>query len=84
MMALYTILGVHINNRVTNSGVVQEVLTKFGCSIKTRLGLHKTDEVSCSSDGLLILEVVGNQKEIDDLEKALRDIKGINVQKMIF
>ncbi len=35
------ILGVQVTNRIKNALEVQEILTKFGCNIKTRLGLHE-------------------------------------------
>ena len=40
-MKKHLILGVHITNRVKHVPEVQKVLTEFGCSIKTRLGLHE-------------------------------------------
>jgi hypothetical protein len=83
-MAKKTVLGILINNRVQNAPQVQKILTEFGCSIKTRLGLHEVDENLCSSSGLLILELFGDEKASLDLERQLRAITGIQVQKMIF
>jgi hypothetical protein len=83
-MAKKVVLGVLILNRVTNAAQVQKVLTEFGCSIKTRLGLHEVDEKTCSSNGLLLLELFGDEKASAELEKQLRAIKGIQVQKMVF
>ena len=83
-MAEYTILGVHITNRVTNAPEVQKVLTKFGCSIKTRLGLHQVENNNCTSFGLLLLEMIGPETEIQKLENALAAITGVEVKKMVF
>lgn len=83
-MAKKTVLGILINNRIVNAPEVQKVLTQFGCSIKTRLGLHEVDEKTCSTSGLLILELFGAEKDSLELEKQLRAIKGLQVQKMLF
>ena len=54
------ILGVLITDRQKEAGKVQALLTKFGCSIKTRLGLHEVTDNLCSSSGLIILELTGD------------------------
>ncbi len=78
------ILGVLIIDRQQEAGKIQNVLTKYGCSIKTRLGLHEvTDEVS-STSGLLLLELTGNVSEMDKLENELLAVEGTQTQKMIF
>ena len=83
-MAKKVILGVQITNRVKNVPDVQNVLTQFGCNIKTRLGLHEVDNKSCSTIGLLILETFGPEKQVAALENRLKKIKGIKVRKMTF
>jgi hypothetical protein len=83
-MANKTVLGIMITNRAENASQVQKVLTEFGCSIKTRLGLHEVNEKLCSTSGLLILELFGDEKASIELERQLKAIKGIQVQKMLF
>ncbi len=78
------ILGILVSDRLNAATHVQETLTKFGCSIKTRLGLHEVSEKHCSTKGLLILELAGDVTEMDKLENALLAIEGIDVQKMRF
>lgn len=78
------ILGIHITNRDKEVALVQDVLTKFGCSIKTRIGLHDADEENKNSDGIILLELTGDKDEIIKLENALKGIKGLKVQKMTF
>jgi hypothetical protein len=78
------ILGVLITDRQKEAGKVQALLTKFGCSIKTRLGLHEVTDNLCSSSGLIILELTGEIAEMDMLEKELKTIGGIQSQRMIF
>jgi len=83
-MAKKTILGVQVSNRAVNAGQVQKILSEFGCNIKTRLGLHQVDEKSCAISGVVILELFGKESEIQEMEKQLRAIEGIQVQKMVF
>lgn len=78
------ILGVLIHDRQKEAGEVQKLLTKFGCSIKTRLGLHEVTDNLCSTSGLLLLELTGDIVEMDKLEKELQAVEGTQVQKMIF
>ncbi len=78
------ILGVLITDRKKEAGKVQEILTQFGCSIKTRLGLHEVSDEHCSTSGLILLELTGDSKEMDKLEKELDQVAGIQLKKMIF
>ena len=70
---------VKIGARRTKAPEVQEVLTKFGCAIKTRLGLHEAGE-ACSEEGILILQLVGEKKEMSGLEKALNQMDGVKAK----
>ena len=83
-MEKITILGVRITNRAEKSLAVQNVLTMYGCTIRTRLGLHDVLEGNCSHTGLILLELTGEEEEMIRLENALRAISGVEVQKMVF
>lgn len=83
-MSKLTILGIQINERNAEAGKVQGVLTKYGCSIKTRLGLHETSSDHCSPSGLILLEMINDATEISKFEKDLSAIGGIIVKKMEF
>jgi len=78
------ILGLHLTDRVKEALKVQDTLTKFGCSIKTRLGLHEVTDDYCSTNGLIILELTGDTAEMDKLENELMKIEGLIVKKMVF
>ncbi|MCW3788549.1 hypothetical protein [Plebeiibacterium sediminum] len=84
MQSGITILGVRIYDRIKEAGEVQQVLTKYGCSIKTRLGLHEVTDDFCSKSGLIILELFGDIQEQVKLEQELIIIDGVDVQKMLF
>ncbi|HNQ47693.1 MAG: hypothetical protein WBJ54_08630 [Syntrophorhabdus sp.] len=78
------IFGVQVTNRIKNALEIQEILTEFGCNIKTRLGLHEVTETVCSTLGILILEMYGDIKQIKDMETRLKAVQGIVVKKMVF
>jgi hypothetical protein len=80
----HIILGVHITDRIKHVKSVQELLTEYGCNIKTRLGLHEVDGNSCSPNGLLILELVGDPARCQQLGDKLNALEGVEVQKMAF
>ena len=76
-----TILGVHVAQRTKHTAKVQKILSDYGCSIRTRVGLHEASEGVCSPNGLILLEVVS---EAAALAKALAAVPGVTVKKMVF
>ncbi len=82
--ARHIVLGVHITDRTRHAHQVQDLFTEYGCSIKTRIGLHTVSDNFCSPNGLVLLEMAGDEKPILELLDKLGDIEGVDVQKMIF
>jgi hypothetical protein len=78
------VLGIYVSERVQKVNQIQPILTKFGCSIKTRLGLHETDGENCSKNGLMVLELSGDPAEFVKLENELLRVEGLDVKKMVF
>ncbi len=78
------ILGIAVTDNATEAVSVQNLLTKFGCSIKTRLGLHEVSNDKCNSEGIILLELTGNTDEMDKLENELLKIENLKVRKMTF
>ena len=76
-----TILGVHVAQRTKHTPKVQKILSDYGCSIRTRLGLHEAAENVCSPNGLILLEVVSKATA---LAAALAQVPGVTVKKMVF
>lgn len=83
-MEKHIILGVHITDRTKNVAMVQQVLSEFGCFIKTRLGLHETTDDFCSPNGLLLLEMLDDDRQVTGLTHRLKEIEGVEVQQMVF
>ena len=80
----HIVLGVHITDRVHHAHAVQDLLTQYGCSIKTRVGLHEVSYQFCSPNGLLLLELAGDEKPIFEMIDKLNAVEGVDVQQMIF
>ncbi len=80
----HVIFGVHITERVKHAGDVQKCLTQHGCNIKTRLGLHEISNNYCATSGVLLLEMVGEDAAVDELQEKLSQIEGVEVQRMVF
>ena len=72
------ILGIKLPNRISTSPVFQDVISKYGCAIKTRIGLHSNCSTTCSNYGVIVLEIVEGSN-ITDLKKALLRIDGITL-----
>jgi len=61
---------------------VQKLLTAYGCYIRTRMGVNET--FFGEPAGLIILELTGDHKQRDLLEKDLMALKQVHVGKMVF
>jgi len=84
MTTNHIIIGVHVTDRLEKAAPVQALLTEYGCYIKTRLGLHETSASVCSKNGILLLEMFGDQKPCLELADKLGKIDGLEVQTMVF
>ena len=76
-----TILGVYVAQRTKHTAKVQKILSDYGCSIRTRIGLHEAGAGFCSPNGLILLEVVDRAGA---LAAALAKVPGVSVKKMVF
>jgi hypothetical protein len=83
-MSEVRILGVLVSEKSQAATTVQQVLTKYGCSIKTRLGLNNLEKQNCENCGIILLELMGDVNECIRLENDLWAIPGVRVQKMVF
>ena len=80
----HVILGIHVTNRLRDASAVQNVLTEFGCNIKTRLGLHHVADDACSPRGLILLELYGDESVARAMSEKISAIEGVEVQSMVF
>lgn len=80
-MECQTVMAVLIDNRSQAALRVQEALTRNGCIINARLGLHEAGP-QCSEQGLLILHLCGAPEDVAALEEDLRRIPGVRPKSM--
>lgn len=73
-----SILLVLIGNRKEEAVKVQQILTGWGCLIKTRLGIHDGVLDNCSDSGLLILELVGTDEQNREIARKLSLLKNVS------
>lgn len=75
-----SIMAIKVNGRIAHAPHVQEVLTKYGCNIKTRVGFHEVNEDQCSMDGILILQLFGKDSEILSMMDEMSKIDGVTAK----
>jgi hypothetical protein len=61
---------------------VQKLLTAYGCVIRTRLGVN--EKFFGKPAGLIVLELKGDEAQMNLLEKDLQALKKVHLRKMIF
>jgi len=84
MVTEIRILGLLIKDRIKESGRTQKVLTEYAHLIKYRMGSHEVSKEVCSRLGIIILRLSGEKTACDQLENELREIGGIEVERMVF
>lgn len=75
------IMAITVKKRNEEALEVQKVLTEYGCSIQTRIGLHETYE-GCSNVGIIILQLRCDDDTCKELNAKLEAIDGVAVSLM--
>ena len=76
-----SLIAVRIENREDSAVEVQRVLTKNGCDIAVRVGLHDRDGSNvCSPSGTMILQMSCGPDQAKNVVKELQEIKGVRAQ----
>ena len=73
-----SILLILIGKRKEEAVKVQQILTAWGCIIKTRLGIHDGVLENCSDQGLLVLELYGTDEDKQDLARKIDVLPGVS------
>lgn len=76
------VIGIRMDDREGNALRLQETLTKNGCAIKARIGLHEVRENQCANDGLIILQPFGEKETIERLVEDLNKLEGVKAKYM--
>jgi hypothetical protein len=78
-------MAIKVNGRNSKAPHLQEILTKYGCIITTRVGFHETGESGkCSTHGVIILQLTGEEDEINSLYNDIKDLEGISAKFIEF
>ncbi len=73
-----TIILIMVGKRRESAVKVQQILTNYGCSIKTRLGIHDGVLDRCSEQGFLMIEFVGEQNEKNAIMEELKKVENVS------
>ena len=74
------VLLILVSLRKESAVKVQQILTEWGCYIKTRLGLHEGVLQECTESGLIFLELVGDETKHEELARKLNLLKGVDAK----
>lgn len=80
----HVVIGIHVSDRVDQASRVQEILTRHGRTIKTRIGLHEAAGRVPAPGGLILLELVGAPRAGADLMAALNAVAGVEAKSLVF
>lgn len=78
-----TIMAIIQGNRMETAVKVQDVLTKYGCYIRVRLGLHDAAVSSCTNSGIILLQLCGEDVPVNQMEEELKQIPEVKVKYML-
>lgn len=76
------VMAIYQGKRSESAVQVQDVLTKYGCSIHVRLGLHDAGPDFCSNAGLMLLQLSGSCAVAEEMKAALEKIADVKVKYM--
>ncbi len=79
-MSCFYVIGIRMNNRTVNAVHFQETLTKNGCQLRARLGLHEAGGDVCANDGLIVLQPCGTKAEVESLTAELNALEGVTAK----
>lgn len=82
MTSCSIIMAILQENRVETASKVQEILTKYGCYIRVRLGLHDAAIDECVNSGIIILQLCGKDIPVTQFEQELKGIESVKVKYM--
>lgn len=78
-----TIMGIRLSHRRDTASTLQDILTRYGCIINTRLGVHEASDTTCSEQGYIVLEFRnGSDAEVAAMQKELSALEGLVVRTM--
>jgi len=80
----HIIVAIHVTNRVKQASGVQSVLTRYGTRIRTRIGLHESTGRKADPNGVILLELVGAERQSQRLMADLNAVAGVEAKGICF
>ncbi|SHI82518.1 hypothetical protein SAMN02745163_00805 [Clostridium cavendishii DSM 21758] len=78
---MFSVMAIKLSPRTSSAPKAQEILTKYGCIIKTRIGLHEASKDTCSTAGLILLDLLrDDEKKIQNLLAELNSIDNVTAK----
>lgn len=78
------IIGVQVTPQFKNTHQLQELFTIYGNIIKTRLGLNHLDDVDPGLKAVIVLELYGDETQINLFQNELLAVPGLKMGEMSF
>lgn len=78
------VIGILIKDRIKEAGKTQKILSDYASIINSRMGTHELNDSVCSRKGIILLHLGGNESLWNAFENKLKEVGGIEVQKMSF
>ena len=75
-------LGILMEKKSDTVAAVQKIFTAYGCVIRTRMGVN--EDFFGNPVGLIILELMGDEIQMDLLERDLMKLTDVHLRKMTF
>ena len=75
--AVVAVVGLVISNRDELIMGVQKILSVYGCSIRTRLGINEDEHGE--NTGLILLELIGEHEQMNSLVDRLSKVEGVSM-----
>ena len=76
------LMAVMVSDRCREAAAVQQALTRHGCVIRLRLGLHETTGDYCANEGLIVLHLCGRPEDYAALAADLTAVEGVRVKTL--
>ncbi len=77
-MQNFSIMAVIVDNRSKCAPKVQEILTRYGEGIISRLGIHETEQ----NNGIISLNINKGDEFVRDLTDELMQLEGVQVKTL--
>lgn len=81
-MNVHHIVAILVEHRQDSAMKVQALLSEGAMMIKTRLGLNDGVGNACAESGLMILEMLGDEAQMNAFVEKLNNVDGVEAQKM--